>query len=96
MRCLPSNARPAANAAASDGCPRILDLDILLYGDSRIDEPALHVPHPRLHERAFVVVPLAELAPLLYIPGAGRVIDLLSKIDAKTCVALESAPIAAK
>ena len=76
--------------------PRILDLDILLYGDSRIDEPALHVPHPRLHERAFVLVPLAELAPLLYIPGAGRVVDLLSKIDASTCVALESAPVATK
>jgi len=76
--------------------PRILDLDILLLGDSQIDEPALHVPHPRLHERAFVLVPLAELAPSLYIPGAGRVIDLLSRIDASTCSALESAPIATK
>ncbi len=76
--------------------PRTLDLDILLYGDSRIDEPALHVPHPRLHERAFVLVPLAEIAPLLYIPGAGRVVDLLSRIDAGTCVALESSPIATK
>lgn len=76
--------------------PRTLDLDILLYGDSRIDEPALHVPHPRLHERAFVLVPLAEIAPLLYVPGAGRVIDLLSRIDATGCVALESAPIATK
>ncbi len=76
--------------------PRILDLDILLFGDARIDEPALHVPHPRLHERAFVLVPLAELAPLLYVPGAGRVIDLLSRIDAKTCTALESAPVATK
>jgi len=76
--------------------PRILDLDVLLYGDSRIDEPALHVPHPRLHERAFVLVPLAEIAPLLYIPGAGRVVDLLSEIDAGTCVALESAPVATK
>jgi 2-amino-4-hydroxy-6-hydroxymethyldihydropteridine diphosphokinase len=76
--------------------PRILDLDILLYGDSRIDEPALRIPHPRLRERAFVLVPLAELAPLLYIPDAGRVVDLLSKIDATTCVALESAPISTK
>jgi 2-amino-4-hydroxy-6-hydroxymethyldihydropteridine diphosphokinase len=76
--------------------PRILDLDILVFGDARIDEPALHVPHPRLHERAFVLVPLAEIAPLLEIPGAGRVVDLLSKIDASTCAALESAPIATK
>ena len=76
--------------------PRILDLDILLYGAARIDEPALHVPHPRLQERAFVLVPLAEIAPLLYIPDAGRVVDLLSKIDASTCVALESDAIATK
>jgi 2-amino-4-hydroxy-6-hydroxymethyldihydropteridine diphosphokinase len=76
--------------------PRILDLDILLFGDARIDEPALHVPHPRLHERAFVLVPLAELAPLLYVPGAARVLDLLSRIDASTCTALESAPLATK
>jgi 2-amino-4-hydroxy-6-hydroxymethyldihydropteridine diphosphokinase len=76
--------------------PRTLDLDILLYGDSHIDEPALHVPHPRLHERAFVLVPLAEIAPLLHIPGAGHLADLLSRIDASTCVALESAPIVTK
>ena len=41
--------------------PRTLDLDLLLYGDEEIDEPGLTVPHPRLHERAFVVEPLAEL-----------------------------------
>lgn len=76
--------------------PRTLDLDILVYGDARIDEPALHVPHPRLHERAFALVPLAELAPILYIPGAGRVIDLLTRIDASGCAALESTPIATK
>jgi 2-amino-4-hydroxy-6-hydroxymethyldihydropteridine diphosphokinase len=76
--------------------PRILDLDILLYGDARIDEPALHIPHPRLHERAFALVPLAEIAPALVVPGVGRVGDLLSRIDADTCVALESGPIATK
>ena len=41
--------------------PRTLDLDLLLYGDERIDEPGLTVPHPRLHERAFVLEPLAEI-----------------------------------
>lgn len=46
--------------------PRTLDVDILLYGDERVDEPDLEVPHPRLTERAFVLVPLAELLP----PGA--------------------------
>lgn len=49
--------RPWPNA------PRTLDLDLLLYGDGRIDSPRLVVPHPRMHERAFVLVPLAEIAP---------------------------------
>ncbi len=49
--------RPYRNA------PRTLDLDVLLYGDASIDSPALVVPHPRMHERAFVLVPLAEIAP---------------------------------
>jgi len=57
--------------------PRTLDLDLLLYGDEAIDEPGLTVPHPRLHERRFVVEPLAELAPGLAVPGRGRVESLL-------------------
>lgn len=51
--------RPYRNA------PRTLDLDLLRYGDARIDHPRLTVPHPRMHERAFVLLPLAELAPEL-------------------------------
>jgi 2-amino-4-hydroxy-6-hydroxymethyldihydropteridine diphosphokinase len=51
--------------------PRTLDLDLLLYGDEVIDEPGLTVPHPRLHERRFVLEPLAELAPSLVVPGRG-------------------------
>lgn len=51
--------------------PRALDLDLLLYGDARIDEPGLRVPHPHLHERAFVLLPLAEIAPDVAVPGAG-------------------------
>jgi 2-amino-4-hydroxy-6-hydroxymethyldihydropteridine diphosphokinase len=47
-----------------------------------IDEPGLHVPHPRLHERAFVLVPLAEIAPGLVVPTQGRVDELLARIDA--------------
>jgi 2-amino-4-hydroxy-6-hydroxymethyldihydropteridine diphosphokinase len=58
------------------GGPRTLDLDLLLYGDSVLDEPGLTVPHPRLHERAFVLYPLQEIAPGLAIPGCGRVEDL--------------------
>ena len=57
--------------------PRTLDLDLLLYGDEVIDEPGLAVPHPRLHERSFVLEPLAELAPGLVVPGRGDVASLL-------------------
>lgn len=57
--------------------PRTMDLDLLLYGDSTIDEHGLQVPHPRMHLRAFTLVPLAEIAPGLAIPGRGRVADLL-------------------
>jgi 2-amino-4-hydroxy-6-hydroxymethyldihydropteridine diphosphokinase len=52
--------------------PRRLDLDLLLYGDAVIDEPALVLPHPRMHERSFVLDPLAELAPALVHPVLGR------------------------
>lgn len=51
--------------------PRTLDLDLLLYGDARIDEPGLSVPHPRMHERAFVLQPLLEIAPQVEIPQRG-------------------------
>ena len=53
--------------------PRTLDLDLLLYAAETIDQPGLQVPHPRLHLRAFVVVPLAEIAPDCRIPGRGSV-----------------------
>ena len=62
--------------------PRAIDLDLLAYGSEALDEPGLTLPHPRLHERAFVLVPLAEIAPDLDIPGRGRVRDLLAAVDA--------------
>jgi 2-amino-4-hydroxy-6-hydroxymethyldihydropteridine diphosphokinase len=68
-------------AAAPPQGPRTLDLDLLLYGDATIDEPLLAVPHPRLHERKFVLEPLAELDPGLEIPGQGPVEALLAKLD---------------
>ena len=58
--------------------PRTLDLDLLLYGGDVIEEDGLTVPHPRLHERRFVLEPLAELAPGLVVPGRGDVESLLS------------------
>ena len=61
--------------------PRTLDLDLLLYGQEQIDEPGLEVPHPRLHERRFVLEPLAELDPSLEVPGKGSVQTLLARLD---------------
>lgn len=61
--------RPYRNA------PRTLDLDLLLYGDETIATERLSVPHPRMHERAFVLAPLLDLAPELVIPGIGKASD---------------------
>lgn len=60
--------------------PRAIDLDLLVLGDVVIDEPGLTLPHPRLHERRFVLEPLAELAPDLVVPGRGRVAELLAAL----------------
>lgn len=68
--------------------PRTLDLDLLLYGADSIDEPGLRVPHPHLHQRAFALLPLAEIAPDLDVPGRGRVADLLAAVDAGGCTLL--------
>lgn len=68
--------------------PRTLDLDLLLYGDVAIDTPELALPHPRLADRAFVLLPLADLVPELEIPGRGRVADLLACVDASDCKVL--------
>jgi len=57
--------------------PRVLDLDLLMYEDVCLQEPALTLPHPHMHERGFVLFPLAEIAPDLEIPGKGKVAVLL-------------------
>ncbi len=59
--------------------PRTLDLDLLLYDAQPIDEPELVVPHPRMHERAFVLAPLLEIAPGCVIPGKGPAADWLAR-----------------
>lgn len=61
--------------------PRTLDLDLLLYGDTVLDTPSLQLPHPRLHLRAFVLVPLAEIAPTLHLPGRGSVAAWLPAVS---------------
>ena len=67
--------RPYRNA------PRTLDLDILLYGDLTIDLPTLHVPHPRMLQRAFVLVPLLEVAPDIVIPRHGPAAAYLAGVS---------------
>lgn len=62
--------------------PRLIDLDLLLHGERRLDRPGCHVPHPRMHQRAFVLVPLAQLAPRLEIPGVGAVAQALAALPA--------------
>ena len=69
--------------------PRTLDLDLLVFGEQSMDQPGLHLPHPNVHERAFVLVPLAEIAPNLQIPGQGSVDELLASADASGIVAIE-------
>ncbi|MCB1758034.1 MAG: 2-amino-4-hydroxy-6-hydroxymethyldihydropteridine diphosphokinase [Gammaproteobacteria bacterium] len=61
--------------------PRSLDLDLLLYGDRQLDTPRLQLPHPRMHERAFVLVPLLDIAPEVAIPPHGLAADLLNEVD---------------
>jgi 2-amino-4-hydroxy-6-hydroxymethyldihydropteridine diphosphokinase len=57
--------------------PRTLDLDIVLYGGSQVDEPGLRIPHPRAHERMFVLAPLLEVWPEAVIPGKGPAKDFV-------------------
>ena len=61
--------------------PRTIDLDLLLYGSERVDEPGLTVPHPRLHERRFALEPLLDLDPTLEIPELGPISTLLAELE---------------
>jgi 2-amino-4-hydroxy-6-hydroxymethyldihydropteridine diphosphokinase len=78
--------RSHGRTRAADGSdrwgPRVLDLDILLYGDAVVDAPGLAVPHPRLAQRAFALVPLLEVWPDATIPGLGAARDALAALDA--------------
>ena len=65
---------------STHNAPRALDLDLLLYGDLRSDVPALRLPHPRLHQRAFVLLPLLEIAPQLVVQGLGPLSAWLERV----------------
>lgn len=84
LRALLAIERDFGRQRAADGSdrwgPRSLDLDLLLYGDAVIDMPGLQVPHPQLHCRAFVLVPLCAMTPELEIPGLGWANDLLEAL----------------
>ena len=75
--------RPFPDAA------RTLDLDLLLYGEAVISSASLTVPHPRMHERAFVLRPLAEISPAVSVPGRGTATQLL-----RACVSQDVEPVA--
>jgi len=75
--------------------PRTLDLDILLYDERALDEHGLQVPHPRMHERAFVLLPLSEIAPGAEIPWRGIVRDLLPGIGGQRIVRIGSGALPA-
>jgi len=70
--------------------PRTLDLDLLLFDDAIIDTPRLRVPHPRMHLRAFVMQPLAEIAPDCRIPGRGSVAAWLPAVQMQRIERLDS------
>lgn len=71
--------------------PRPLDLDLLLYGDLRSDDPALRLPHPRLHLRAFVLVPLLEIAPGLEVEGLGPLATWVQRVQVQPIRRLQPA-----
>ena len=75
--------------------PRCIDLDLLTYGALRLQAAELELPHPRMHLRAFVLVPLLELDPAFVIPGRGRAVDCLRDIDADEVAAVAPLPPAA-
>ena len=61
--------------------PRLIDLDLLVHGNTQLADDTLTVPHPGLAERAFVLVPLADISPTLMVPGVGRVSALVNRVD---------------
>lgn len=81
LRALQAIERAYGRERSTRNAPRTLDLDLLLYGGQTSDDPILQLPHPRLHQRAFVLQPLSEIAAGLVIDGHGAVADLLDRVS---------------
>lgn len=79
-----------ARVRSTSNAPRTLDLDLLLFADEVIREPGLEVPHPRMHERAFVLLPLAEIDPVVCVPGRGPVAGLLAAVGTQRIARLDA------
>jgi len=86
LRALQTTERAAGREDGERYGPRTLDLDLLLYDDTVIDEPGLRVPHPRMHERAFVLVPLLELLPEWRHPVLGLTVSELAAVTTSDVV----------
>lgn len=84
----------AGRVRAEPNGPRTLDLDLLHMAGVQCDDARLTLPHPRIAERAFVLLPLADLAPDLVVPGQGRVADLLAAVDTQGCECLGEGRVA--
>lgn len=80
LACLQTLEARAGRARSYRNAPRTLDLDLLMFGDVQMQTTELTLPHPRMHERAFVLLPLAELAPALHVPGHGALQALLPAV----------------
>jgi 2-amino-4-hydroxy-6-hydroxymethyldihydropteridine diphosphokinase len=80
---------------AFKNAPRTLDLDLLLYDGLVMHEPGLTLPHPRMQERAFVLVPLVEIAPDCVIPGQGSARENLARLDTAGLIRLPEPPVQA-
>ncbi|MBI3899868.1 MAG: 2-amino-4-hydroxy-6-hydroxymethyldihydropteridine diphosphokinase [Gammaproteobacteria bacterium] len=84
MQALLATEQAHGRVRSMPGGPRTLDLDLLLYADLQLQSTLVTVPHPRLHERAFVLYPLAEIAPNLQVPGRGDIAELVRRCADQT------------
>lgn len=91
-RMLKIETRAGRTRAGEQWGPRVIDLDLLIYGKNTINSDTLTVPHPGMHERDFVIIPLAEVAGNISIPGHGLLTTLINKVENHSLKKLVTAP----